>query len=200
MLVEKELINDERLTPTMERTRSGSTQMFREKNPDDRSFISNENADVILTHPTDVAMYAELIDGQWYWVTGCAECKGEERDWMTYVECDKHNRCASCGTNSKDLPEGVVRWGRKSGWVCGVCKDIEDEERRREAFAKLDGDEPDCFYTDEPICPHCGSEQGSDDLHESQDLECWVCGGNMEVEVEYSRSFTTRIKGKRIRK
>lgn len=197
MLVEKELINDPRLTPKMERVRSGSKQYFKERKEGDRSSAS-DNADVILEHPTDVAMYAELIDGQWYWVTGCAECKGEERDWMSYVECDKHNRCSVCSTNTKDLAEGVVRWGGKRGWTCGICKEARDLERKREAFAKLDGEEPDCDYTDEPICPHCGTQLSSDELYESQDMECYVCEGEIEVEVDYSRYFTTKVKGKRI--
>jgi hypothetical protein len=198
MLVEKELINDDRLTPTMKRGRSGTKQYFKEYNPDDRTSV-HENAEVVLEHPTDVAMYAELIDGEWYWVTGCAECKGEPRNMMSYVECDKHNVSKVCSIKSKDLPEGVVRWGG-DGWTCGTCKDARDAETRREAFEKLDGEEPDCFYTDEPICPHCGSELGSDDLYESQDIECYVCEGNITVEVEFSRSFTTKVKGKRIKK
>lgn len=198
MLVKKKLINDPRLTPTMKRTRSGKTQLFREPNIDNQ-FTNEENAAAVLVHPTDVAMYAELIDGEWYWVTGCAECKGEERDWMSYIECDKHNRCSVCSIKSKDLPEGVVRWGGKHGWTCGTCKDARDLEIRMEAFEKLDGEEPDCFYTDEPICPHCGTQQGSDDLHENQNIECYVCHGEMEVEVDYTRSFTTRVKGKRIK-
>ena len=61
---EKELINDERLTPTMERTRSGSVQLFREKNPNNRTYISADNCCVSLVHPHDKSMYAELIDGR----------------------------------------------------------------------------------------------------------------------------------------
>lgn len=64
-----ELIKDERLTPTMERVRSGRTQMFREKNKNDRSFISKDNCDVSLEHEIK-SMYAELTDGKWYWVNG----------------------------------------------------------------------------------------------------------------------------------
>ena len=119
-MITPELILDKRLTPTMERVRCGKTQMFREKNPDDRSFISVENADVILVHPTDVAMYAELIDGKWYWITGCAECKGEPRDWLSYIECDKHNRCCRCGINRENIKDISV-WGGKRGWTRVEC-------------------------------------------------------------------------------
>ena len=97
---DKELINDERLTLTMKRIRNGKTQMFREKNKDDRTSINRDNSDVILEHE-DKAMYAELFDEKWYWVSGCAECNGKERDWMSYVECEKHDRCSSCSINRK---------------------------------------------------------------------------------------------------
>ena len=196
-MLEKELIIDSRLTPTMKRSRSGSTQYFKEYDKDDREPTSR-NPDFTLKHPTDVAMYAELIDEKWYWITGCAECKGEPRDMMTYVECDKHNICKVCTIKRKDVKERSV-WGG-NGWTCNPCHDLLAKEVRDDAFEKLDGEEPDCHYTDEPICPHCGSELSSDDLNESQDIECYVCEGKIEVEVDYSRSFTTRVKGKRIKK
>ena len=156
--MKSEKINDDRLTPTMKRVRNGKTQMFREPNIDNK-FTNKENAAVILVHPTDVAMYAELIDEEWYWVTGCVECKGEKRDWMSYIECDEHNRCSSCSTNSKDLEEGVSRWGGKEGWTCSTCKEEKDLEIRKEAFGKFnseDYDEWDFRSNDEIICPHCG--------------------------------------------
>lgn len=191
----KKLINDKRLTPTMERIRSGRTQLFRERNKDDRSFIDSDNCDVSLEHEVK-SMYAELIDGQWYWVNGCAECNGKERDWMTYIECEEHNRCRSCSTNRKDI-NGAV-WGSKKGWICSSCYDAEKSAERKEAFEKLDGDEPDCSYNDEIICPHCGSKISSDDMHESQDIECGVCYGKIYLEVEYSLHYSTTIKGERI--
>ena len=176
--------------------------MFREPNIDS-CFTSEENADVVLEHPTDVAMYAELIDEEWYWVTGCAECKGEERDWMLYVECDKHNRCCECGTNTKDLAEGVTRWGGKLGWQCSTCKDARDVEIREEAFETFNEnefDEWDYYDTDNIKCPHCGSEIYNDDIYESEDTECGVCEGEVHIEVNHSVTYTTSIKGKRITK
>lgn len=190
----KILINDKRLTPTMERTRSGRTQLFREKNTDDRSFISSENYDVSLEHEKK-SMYSELIDGEWYWLEGCAECKGEERDSVTYIECEEHDKCNVCGTSRKDIKE--IPWGRSKGWVCKPCADDEDKEIRREAFEKLDGEEPDCSYTSEIICPHCGSD-GFEYEHENKDLECHVCKGEISLEVELTPSYTTSIKGDRI--
>lgn len=180
----------------MDRIRRGKTQLFREKNKDDRTFIGKDNCDVSLEHE-DKAMYAELIDGEWYWVSGCAECNGKERDWMTYIECEKHDRCSSCGTNRKDLDDNGV-WGSKKGWMCNPCYEAEELEIRREAFAKLDGEEPDCTYSDEIICPHCGSKISNDDIYESQNMECHVCEGEISLEVEHSFTYSTAIKGKRI--
>lgn len=196
-MIDKILINDDRLTPTMDRVRNSRTQQFREKNKDDRTFIDKNNCDVSLEHENK-AMYAELINGQWYWISSCAECNGKERDWMSYIECDEHDRCRVCATNRKDIKGSA--WGGKRGWTCNSCKEFEDLEIRREAFEKLDGEEPDHICTDEIICPHCGSEISNDDIHETQDLKCHVCEGELSLEVEYTASYSTSIKETRITK
>lgn len=197
--MKRELINDPRLTPTMEGVRNGSTQMFREKNPEDRTFISSENCDVSLIHEKR-SMYSKLIDGEWYWVEGCAECNGEPRDWMTYVECDDHNRCRVCETKRKDLKDSSV-WGGKKGWICNSCDQERKSEIRREAFEKFNEEEYsewDFYATYKPKCPHCGSKICGEDMNTDEDVECEVCGGEVSVEVSYSKSFTTKIKGKRV--
>jgi len=194
-----ELINDKRLTPTMQRIRSGRTQLFREKNKDDRSFISDENCDVSLAHENK-EMYAELIDGHWYWVSGCEECNGRKRDsFKSYIECEKHDVCSSCGISRKDIKDGSV-WGGGPGWTCNSCHESERLAIRNEAFAKLDGEEPDCDYCDEIVCPHCGSTMCKDDIYESQDMECYVCDGEFSLEVDYIASYSTTAKGERITK
>ena len=190
-----ELINDKRLTPTMERIRSGSTQLFREWNKDDHTFIGIENCDVKLNHENK-EMFAELIDGKWYWVSGCSECNGKPRG-HSYIECEKHDVCSSCGCSRKDAGNGV--WGGMYGWTCNSCKEANDSEMRREAFEKLDGEDPDCSYQDKIICPHCGSEVSNDDIHESQDMECYVCEGEFSLEVEWTPSYSTTVKGDRIK-
>jgi hypothetical protein len=193
---DKILINDKRLTSTMEILRNGSVQLFREKNNKDRTFINSENCDVSLEHKNR-EMYAKLIDGEWYWVSGCAECNGKPRDWMSYIECEEHNVCRSCGIKRKDVKEDSV-WGGKHGWICNSCHKIEESGIRREAFAALDGEEPDCSYCNEIICPHCGSEINNDDIYESQDLECHICQGELSLEVDWTASYSTTVKGKRI--
>lgn len=182
---DKILINDKRLNSSMKRVRSGRDQVFQENGKEDIS-IRHENKE----------MYAELIDGLWYWVNGCSECNGEPRDWLTYIECEKHDRCSSCSTNRKEI-KGPV-WGGKKGWTCKPCKDAKDSEIRREAFENLNGNEPDCSYNNKIICPHCGSEICNDEMYESQDIDCFVCEGEIHLEVEYSFHYSTRIKGKRV--
>lgn len=196
--VEKQLINDKRLTATMQRIRCGQTQLFREKNNKDRTFISSENCDVSLEHENK-AMYAELIDEQWYWVNGCAECNGKERGWASYIECEEHDRCRSCHIKRKDTKEKSI-WGGSKGWTCNSCHEAEELERRNAAFAALDGKEPDSSYTDEIICAHCGSKIGNEDIYKSQDIECQVCYGKMYLEVEHTAIYSTTVKGKRLTK
>lgn len=184
----KELINDKRLTPTMKRLRSGKTQVFREKNKDD----------VILEHENK-AMYAELIDGQWYWVNGCGPCNGEERGLKTYIECEIHDVCRSCEVSRKEIKGSV--WGGLKGWICKPCYEAERLEIRRQVFEKFNEDKLDehhFLYNDDIKCPHCGSEISNDDIYESQDIECEVCEGEISLEVEYAASYSTSIKGERV--
>ncbi|WP_160067541.1 hypothetical protein [Sphingobacterium bovisgrunnientis] len=179
----------------MQRVRSGPTQLFREQKPNDRSFISNDNADVVLTHDTDQAMYAELIDGEWYWVSGCNECIGKPRGY-SYIECDKHNVCSCCGISRKEI-EGSV-WGGGHGWTCPSCHDFKKLEARQSAFKKLNGKDHDTFYTDNPTCPHCGTEYDSDFVSDNSINDCDVCEGSFEVEIHLSPSYTTTVVGKRL--
>lgn len=195
--MEKILIKDSRLTPTMERTRNGSTQMFRERNrPYNRGSIGSENFDVTLKHENK-EMYAELIEDKWYWVSGCSECNGEPRG-KSYIECEKHDVCKCCGTSRKEF-EGAV-WGGTKGWTCKPCEEKRMLSIRKEAFEKLDGEEPDTSYTDKIICPHCGSINSNSEIHESQKLECYVCDGEFSLEVEYTVSYSTTVIGKRKKK
>ena len=126
----KTLIENDKLTPKMERVRSGSTQLFRRKGLDNK-FTEESNADVVLEPPRP-ELYAELIEGQWYWVNGCAECNGKPRDWMTYVECEKHNVCRTCGVSRQQL-KGAVMGGR-NGWQCRPCHITEAEINKKAAL------------------------------------------------------------------
>lgn len=54
-----------------------------------------------------------------------------------------------------------------------------------------DGTGYDTQSTDEPICPWCGEEMSTDDLHQSTTRRCCHCNNDVEVEVERSVSYTT---------
>jgi len=192
----KILIEDDRLTPNMERVRSGSTQLFRPKETGhQREFLSAKNATVTLTPPSK-ELYAEPdeTDGRWYWVSGCAECNGKPRDWMTYIECDKHNVCRTCKCHRSALTEAP--WGGKNGWQCNPCASREHEERKAAALAAVNGTDIDHDYTDNPVCPYCGTEAYSDESFEDGDeLECGVCDGKFAVTgVHFSVSYSTQKK------
>lgn len=186
-----EKINDIRLTPTMERVRSGDIQMFREKNKDDRSFIRKDNCDVLLKHDNR-AMYAKLIDNEWYWVNGCEECNGRVRNSIkSYMECDKHNVCEGCKASRSEIKE--TPWGTSKGWTCKPCYESQIE-KKKEDFKQSDTDTE---YTSEPICPNCGSVQS--DAWEWGDEECGeVECGTCDVEMNYTKhisiSYSTKQK------
>jgi hypothetical protein len=185
-------IKDARLTPTMERTRNGSQQLFREKAKQcDRAFTTKGNACAVI-EPPERHLYSELIDGKWHWVNGCAECNGNPRDWMTYIECDKHDVCRTCTTPRKDVASA---WGGKQGWQCGICHDTEYQAAKKAALNRakdIGHDEYDCLSESEIICPYCATKQSSDDRHESEKgVECHTCGGIFDLEIEYSPSYST---------
>ena len=162
--MKKTLIEDPRLTPTMERLRSGSKQLFRERDPSNKEFLRSSNAEVILEHERK-EMYAELIDGEWYWVSGCAACNGHTRSWKSYIECVEHDVCVSCGISRTEVVGSV--WGGLEGWTCKPCKETQRLEAMAQAFEALGGEEPDCDYRDTVICPHCGTE--GEDVYEDGD-------------------------------
>ncbi len=192
---EKILINDKRLTPDMKRIRSGSTQLFWHKG------LNNSKKAEIVLEPPRRELYAELIDGKWYWVNGCCECNGELRNSIkSYIECEKHDVCEICRRPRKMFKSYV--YGTKRGWICGSCKQQKDEERKRialEAMTSKEYNKWDYLYQDNIICPHCATKQKYDntDIPEG-DQVCDTCGGKYSVEPHYSIKFSTACIGKRI--
>lgn len=150
-------INDERLTPELSRSRNGAKQEFYFKTKTRNPHI--DGYEFTLKHPTDRSMYAELIDNEWYWVSGCCECNGQPRESFTYMECEKHNVCVKC---SKPRAEAKTAWGWEGGWCCGTCQKIAHEIDKEEALAKMpsdeDYDEWDYHDKDEITCPYCAYE------------------------------------------
>jgi hypothetical protein len=206
-----QLINDPRLEGYTQRMRNGSTQVFftgndqrdfdryrAEGGPSNSSIKMHGKPDNINMEPPEKHIYAELIDGQWYWVNGCPECNGKTRDWMTYVECDKHNVCAGCSCSREKLTEAP--WGRKNGWVCKPCADIEDAARKAKALERVtdyEYDEWDFFSNDEITCPYCKAtiESDCDDYEcDGAERECHDCGNNFELTAVHSVTWTTTRK------
>lgn len=196
LIIEK--INDPRLTADMRRTRSGSTQMFR-RDYGDRQFTSNENADVTLKNENQ-SYYAEFIEGEWYWVNGCYQCANDKRDWMGYSTCVVHDVCAHCAIPRAELKEAP--WGRKEGWVCKPCAQIEHDEEKAKALAWFDEsefDEDNYRYLNAPKCPYCDHELTDPPEYwgESKDIKCPRCDSTYAVEAEVSYQYhTTRTTQK----
>lgn len=185
-------INDERLQSTMSRIRAGRTQQFFNKENN-----RHQKPDIIIDPPSQ-ELFAKLIDDEWYWVSGCEECNGTEPANI-YIKCIKHDVCVSCSIPRTELTH--VPWGHTKGFLCKPCADAQDLQEKKEAFRKikeLGYDEFDYHDTDSVICPHCGDDQGTDDMYISGDLECSLCGGSFHMEFEAVPSFTTKVIGKRL--
>jgi hypothetical protein len=197
-LIEK--INDPRLTPTMKRTRAGSTQLFREpldENGERKGkFADKGDPDVIdMTH-SEKHVYAELVDGEWYWVNGCCECNGEKRDWVnSYIECDKHDVCSVCGISTYD-EKVTTRWGNKEGWICNVCHDRQEEEHREYMLANArEYSEWEFQGLNNIECPYCNEKieefwkaVNCEDQNK-QDVKCHTCKNTYKVTPIQSITF-----------
>jgi predicted Zn finger-like uncharacterized protein len=149
--------------------------------------------------PPEIGLYAERIEGAWYWVSGCAKCNDSGERW-SYVTCDKHNVCRLCSIHRSKITE--IPWGHPYGWTCKPCQDAEDAQAKATALAKVaesDYDEWDYRSQDECKCPHCATV-----IHiESEDygdknMKCDACNGMFELVTEHSVSFTTKVIGERI--
>ena len=142
--------------------------------------------------PPERGLYAKRIDEDWFWVSGCAKCNESGEKW-SYIVCEKHDVCVSCGTSRVSLME--MPWGHPDGFMCRTCHDFQHEAAKSNALAKAKAknhSERDCSYMDEIICPCCATVIASDDIHESTSgMECNVCDAKFDLEVEYSVSYTT---------
>ena len=172
-----------------QRTRSGHTNIWND------SFYRSELPEVKLEPPIR-GLYAEKFDDGWYWVCGCSKClKNNEK--YSYIVCEEHDRCITCGTHRKELTE--IPWGHPDGFQCKPCRKSKDEEQKSKALreARERGhSEEDCCYTSEIICPVCATECSSDDMREAEEYEmtCDVCDTEFIVEIEYEVRFTSSLK------
>ena len=179
-----------------ERLRSGGTNIWNESR--DGQPHRNGLPEVRL-NPPEVGLYAERIDGAWYWVSGRAKCN-ESGEKYSYTVCDKHNVCRLCTTHRSKLTE--IPWGHPDGFTCKPCQDAEDAKAKAAALAKVaesDYDEWDYRGLDECKCPHCATVihiEAED--YGDKNMDCDTCGGEFELTTEYSVTFTTKVIGERI--
>lgn len=203
MLVE--LINDNRIIDYTNRTRSGGEQVFYTGN-DERDWERykaeggtskhgvemHDKADTIRITHAERHLFALLVDGQWWWANGCAECCGRERGAWTYTECEKHDVCRSCHKPRAEFKESV--WGGMNGWICNPCQAAEHEADKQAALAAMPEkyDEWDYYSLDEPKCPHCNQELVDHELHQAQgeEVTCHRCDNTYSVTAEVSVNYT----------
>ena len=144
-------------------------------------------------------LYAERIDGAWYWVSGCAKCTGSGERY-SYSVCDMHDVCRLCSINRSKLTE--TPWGHPDGFTCKPCQDAEDAVAKAAALARVaetDYDEWDYRNLGECKCPHCATVihiEAED--YRDQNMECDTCGGLFELQIEFEPNFTTTVIGERV--
>ncbi|MGP3789461.1 hypothetical protein [Pseudomonas sp. B392_1p] len=174
-----------------DRTRNGHTNEWNRMWPPGQPH-RNGLPEVILEPPTR-GLYAERIDGAWYWVCGCEKCLGN-REKYSYITCHEHDRCEHCGIHRQQITEAP--WGVTGGWACQPCVTEQKAQRKAEALAAAatsGHSKWDCQLTDEVVCPYCASKfEPDEDISNDCNHECDVCGGVYTVETEYSVSYTTR--------
>lgn len=179
-----------------ERTRSGHKCIW---NDGLRGKLhSNGLPRIELTAP-EKGLYAERIDGAWYWVSGCNKCTGKSEGWI-YTVCDKQDVCVSCHAHRTTLTE--IPWGHRDGFICNPCQDREAAAAKAEALAKFaesEFDDSDFEYQDQCKCPHCATviHIESED-HRDQKMDCDTCGGEFQLTLSYEVSYTTTVIGERI--
>lgn len=170
-----------------QRTRSGHTNVWNDE------FYRNELPEIRID-PPQRGLYAERFEDGWYWVCDCPKCLGKD-DPYPYIVCDDHNRCETCGIHRNEL-EGRSAWGVHGGWQCDTCHTKEHEDRKNAAIkaARERGHSvDDCCYINEILCPVCGSENSSDDIHgdDEHEVTCYVCDTEFIVTIDYEPKYTS---------
>ncbi|MEK5175118.1 hypothetical protein NST63_18125 [Heyndrickxia sp. FSL W8-0496] len=171
-----------------DRLRSGHKNIWNES--------ENDGLPKVELEPPQRGLYAERFEDGWYWVCGCNKCLENGEGW-SYIVCDEHDRCITCGIHRKELTE--IPWWKRDGFQCKPCHAREHEERKQEALrlAKENGhNEWECFREDKIICPVCASECSNDDMYEAgeDEMTCYVCDTEFVVEIEYEIKYTSSLK------
>jgi len=118
----------------------------------------------------------------------CWVCEGTEPKGFVY-KCKKHDVCDVCNISRNEC-DGTA-WGTRTGFICNKCLEAK-QIKAIEDFKKEETRDIDFQYNDYVKCPHCGYEYHPDDLYESSDEEeCPTCGSYIDVEVEWTVSYST---------
>jgi hypothetical protein len=201
-------INDPRIATYTSRTRSGSKQIFYTGNDErdwdryrkegggrDPNVEMHDKPDTIIIIPPEKHYYAQFIGDEWWWVNGCNECNGNERAF-SYVECDAHDVCSSCGCSRESLSEAP--WGGFNGWTCKPCASRRHEVEKKKALEAMpdEFDKHDYDYLDVVKCPYCNLEFEDHEHYESseEDQECPRCDNTFTVTAEPSITYNCEKK------
>lgn len=199
-------IDDPRIAGYTNRTRSGSTQVFYTGN-DERDWdryrkegggrkhnvTMHDKPDTIRITPPEKHYYAELIEGEWWWVNGCEECNGRPRDCVkSYIECEKHDVCNHCGIERKKLDHAP--WGKKDGWICQPCAQIAHDIEKEQALADMPEHHDEWHYHDlhDITCPYCNykfSDSWEYANADEEEQECPRCDNVFTVTAVQSLTF-----------
>lgn len=197
-------IDDPRIAAYTQRQRNGSTQVFytgddprdwdryREEGGHIGNAKMHNKPDTIYIDPPKKSYYAELIDGEWWWMEGCEECNGRPRSHKTYIECDEHNRCRRCGCGRDALTEPP--WGGGNGWRCKPCAQIEHDIAKEEALNSMPDhfDEWDYHGVHDITCPYCAYKFSDSWEHhdaDEEEQECPRCDHVFTVTAVHSLTF-----------
>ena len=168
------------------RTRSGHTNIW--------NYTPNKSGlPEVRLDPPQRGLFAERIDGAWYWVCGCELCRGKPTSY-SHILCEEHDHCVTCKCTRAQLTDDP--WGvRDGGWRCGSCQGAIDLAAKNAALAAASATghgENDCAGRDSIVCPYCAIEHSAEDRGSSvKNLACETCEGVFDLEVEWSASYTT---------
>ena len=206
-------ILDTRLKEYTQRQRNGATQVFytgsdsrdldryrKDVGNSKHGVEVHDKPDTIRIEAPESHHYAELIEGEWWWLNGCGECNGNDRGHPTYIECEKHNGCRTCKATRGEITE--TPWGGLNGWQCCPCATAEHETKKAAALAAMpeEHDKWDYIGNDEVKCPYCNLEiqdSGDGELYTQgdQDIDCARCDNTFTLTTEFNPTYTMNRKG-----
>jgi len=91
----------------------------------------------------------------------------------------KKEICSRCGKLGYIFDERL-----KLCWNCREQDRIKDLQTEAVKEGKTSGE-------DYIICPYCGYDYGTDDMHESTDAQCPKCNKEFHIEINYSVDYST---------